>query len=1046
MTAITVKVDTVLHVFYRTGPSGGTSIGHQSKFTSEVHPGSNKKIEGWVWDERTWPTDLEEKALALAPSAWDPSTAFTEEEDYQSGHGDGDDLLVQSIEEEPSDNKTFWTPRINHGHLYVHDQEWYLFSEDLRQDDLFINQLASGTLQYRYLNFVPKPGIPIYVRQYKWDTDRGRYSVNLDLKKRDEFTGLLVSGEREDTVDDNGIIYTENLDLSEQEFIVQYEDNISTAKIVLNDNYNEVIGTSGNFSSLDIIGISDGTTNEYRTTYSPIDPSGVIHLIVWDNVYSGTLPWSRIDSYEEFAEGASYQYKLDTRLGILSFGDYDPVTGSGNGLIPSGLFNIALAYTAGLAAEYEPINSRDWAAPRTADANPLNNSFSAGFIKATSTIEEPVGILLEADLTEESDSQYLVEMSNTPASLIATVTDRQGNPLEGQVVSFQLRPPYFGLFTNLERTISAVTGTDGKAYAYFAPPNTIEDIGKATDTLSFSGANTVLEVDDLLPTDELRDVFLFKVTTTDPTVGIPPETVNTFYQDFLSQEDITKDTPVTSATVDKEILYRQTHNLPEAATYDPNDIVTGTKLLVVTTDATAIDPRWGIQKSDVIVPLAPSIVTNIGTEDDPILRATFAGVLPSPDDQFKSYFLVSKAKTYASASIVHETTRRRINSNEISLEITVPPEGNGLYYVDSVNTIQSGLLQRVKNVLSLSDDWINTTSGELIDEYKEDRLGYAYSSFEPLVVDSGTVALYHLDGTLEDSGPNNIGIQPEVDPFDGIFSAPLGGFIDGGYYSQEGYLMTTVTGELWNAIDWRIGTLDVMYRADDPLASGFHQNFGYLVGNGVHGGNFLLAQWRINLEGREGLSLRYRMSGSDNEVNRSYIPDDLGLHLFDGAWHQLRFTWEYQGHWAQSGIIDLRTYFDGIELDDSGLFVGTSSGIVPTPINEPIIPVLEKVADNSLSSYPVYYDEIHWSKMLRSGEFEPIEIFSGESYVDWFRRTRKADSLRLGLTDVLFSGTEPAKLPLGFRLKDSNYTVASMIDRLTFLDPNSYLTSGYFDN
>jgi hypothetical protein len=88
------------------------------------------------------------------------------------------------------------------------------------------------------------------------------------------------------------------------------------------------------------------------------------------------------------------------------------------------------------------------------------------------------------------------------------------------------------------------------------------------------------------------------------------------------------------------------------------------------------------------------------------------------------------------------------------------------------------------------------------------------------------------------------------------------------------------------------------------------------------------------------------------------------------------------------------------------------------------------------------------------------ERLSGtEVYRDWFRRTRLGDTVGLTaleeeLDDATLSGlisvtpqtpTTDITVPFGFRLRSTGLTVASMLDQVTYLDPNDTFASGTFD-
>lgn len=94
-----------------------------------------------------------------------------------------------------------------------------------------------------------------------------------------------------------------------------------------------------------------------------------------------------------------------------------------------------------------------------------------------------------------------------------------------------------------------------------------------------------------------------------------------------------------------------------------------------------------------------------------------------------------------------------------------------------------------------------------------------------------------------------------------------------------------------------------------------------------------------------------------------------------------------------------------------------------------------------------YYDE-----RLVSG------VTPDETYVEWFRRTRAGDTvglneLAISLSDTTLSGlniieaqtpSNNITIPLGFRVKSTGITVASILDQVTYIDPNDHLVSGLF--
>jgi hypothetical protein len=105
------------------------------------------------------------------------------------------------------------------------------------------------------------------------------------------------------------------------------------------------------------------------------------------------------------------------------------------------------------------------------------------------------------------------------------------------------------------------------------------------------------------------------------------------------------------------------------------------------------------------------------------------------------------------------------------------------------------------------------------------------------------------------------------------------------------------------------------------------------------------------------------------------------------------------------------------------------------------------IAEDTTVSSMLYFDEIRLSDSIRNDEWPPRHLVeTTESFVDWFRRTRKGDTELLGLDEVQYSGlTTSGLIPYGFRLKDSDFDIASRLDTATFLTLSGFLPMDYFE-
>jgi hypothetical protein len=106
--------------------------------------------------------------------------------------------------------------------------------------------------------------------------------------------------------------------------------------------------------------------------------------------------------------------------------------------------------------------------------------------------------------------------------------------------------------------------------------------------------------------------------------------------------------------------------------------------------------------------------------------------------------------------------------------------------------------------------------------------------------------------------------------------------------------------------------------------------------------------------------------------------------------------------------------------------------------------VVDPLADNYVTTDDILATEAALGATY-SGErkYDP-DTDSFETYENWFRSTRRGDSRLLELDVISFAGTYPSKIPLGFRLKDSNITLASLLNQVVFFDPNGTLDNNYF--
>lgn len=678
-------------------------VGINSKYKNVEHPATNKKISGWLWGERAWILPGEENSYSNVPSIWDPTKGLLKDEDFVSGIGDNNDLKLETIDVINGDKSKQWNPRLNHGYFYINDEEWYLFSDDYRSEIISTSNTEDG-LQYHELTFQPKPGIPICIKQYEWEPLVGKYKIAQQLRKRIQFSGIVVSGEELPTINDEGSLIIENIDNSNNaEFIVES----GYQRIRLNSTYTTEVGNEENFENLEVIGTSDGRTNQFHTQYSPIDLTQPFEL--YTLALNSVIPeqWQKIDFESDFTNGKTFEYKVDDILGLIIFGDYTPENINGSGAIPMAGARIGIKYTKSYLIEYEPNNSRDDATFKSANLNPLCNLTADGFLQIASEASDGFSISLNAEL-EQEDSNYLITASNETGTFVAKVVDSNGEPVEGHLVTFKLDDnTQFGHFTNLESSINAITDINGEAKVRYCPPTSFSQLEHLITHFKLASAESVFLYVENMVASSKEEIFLYKVMSSDPVLGLSADQKQNFYSDFLADEEVVIN-PNGISTITETTSYEQDRRIRTGLSIptilEDTEKHIGQKILMVTAGQ-AISPVTGLEISDAIIPLYPISFENVGSSNHPLMRLEYPlDILNSSDS--KALVVIAPLTLKVYAETYSTKLSKTLRSPALQIKINIPNEASGMFICDTLNEIDAQLIKKVKNINEFTEEEI----------------------------------------------------------------------------------------------------------------------------------------------------------------------------------------------------------------------------------------------------------------------------------------------------------------------------------------------------
>lgn len=703
-------------------------LGSHSIFASTPHLGTGKKVLGWEWDKGNWDFDFNENTggVGLAPSLFDPDMSVLEDSFFQSGISGNSDLKVLSVARIEPGLPTLplltppgplpessWQPVVKHGTYFIHRARSYLHSDGFITEFLASGVLWPGAIVGTTLPRIPlteahKGGIPIQVRSYKYLREEGRYIVDIEFRKKANFTGRPSGTGRLSTRAASGAITVANIDTTRPEFTVEQDTVTSLYSVVLNSStwvgrVGIIVLAIADLPFLEEVGVVGGTASQiFQTLYSPIDRTQPLALKVY------TYPESR-DSFTTWTEVETItgpgQVEIDYDLGIIRF--------NATGGLPAAGHRVGVTYMRSVSVEYEPEWAGETVTPHASisEMNPVSRVSNRGFVFLRDQEMNPGSIRLFADTALQdaaTDTYGPVNIGTSYLPIRAVVrAEFTSELLEGETVTFELLEDggATGSFVGGTMVVTGLTDRDGTARAFYNPPSSINDIGRFTDNvtnllsrgfLNFPGAS--------LSIGDLTKVHVYKVFDSDPVLGknlsgAPLGRWAQDWRDFFLTEGI--DTQTGIADLDAlaggppEALWEFRHRLimgllaPRA--YN-RELRNGKKQIVSIFDVTAINPNNGT--AGAFRPLTPTRVSTVGA--DTVLE--FAVPLDAPrlapnNLDLDGYFvIVPPMAVRIRARVFNSRVGMSIESNTISLRLEVPPHMNGTILIEDINSLPANLV------------------------------------------------------------------------------------------------------------------------------------------------------------------------------------------------------------------------------------------------------------------------------------------------------------------------------------------------------------------
>lgn len=349
------------------------------------------------------------------------------------------------------------------------------------------------------------------------------------------------------------------------------------------------------------------------------------------------------------------------------------------------------------------------------DCRPSKNPTASQIVQISAKLRDLTRLVLESDKPSLGADRYgPVFFGNDTAKLIVTAYDSEDNPVDNLNITLEILVPTMGLLDGESISITKISNSQGKIFAYYNSPIDIDDYATKYDSVTYSSGKTLFTLEGIDDFTEVEDVYIFQIFKNDPVFGMSGErwSVDSFVSTSRPNAEavITVDGIVgqqysggiayclstTGILYTREIVQIDGSDIYIAETIPSatlatvylvgandeewnSDQLNGVPVIVYQFDNEAEHPVSG--ETGAYMPVKPESVTNEVIAYDLVLP------IPYPDDRNKNlggYMIIAPAKVSLRAKAIDPYSGQLIYSNTIVLSVKLP---NYLVGVDRSGTL-----------------------------------------------------------------------------------------------------------------------------------------------------------------------------------------------------------------------------------------------------------------------------------------------------------------------------------------------------------------------